>query len=275
MWHLLYRTVTLGIILLLPLALLAQNGRYDLGSRANGMGNASVTLSDSWSMFHNIGALARFKHTSATASYQNRYGIPEFNTLGGGFTRPTLNGVAALGVFRFGDDLYSEQKINLGYSNQFGLASLGINVNYLQYNIEATGTRGIFTLDFGGVADITDQLLFGAQVTNITQSELSSFSGEKIPTVMTAGLSYRPSDELMLNAEIEKDLDFDAYFKLGLEYQVIEKLKVRTGLTTEPFESAFGVGFTPSAFTVDYAFRNNPNLGDIHELTITFQFKEE
>ena len=76
----------------------------------------------------------------------------------------------------------------------------------------------------------------------------------------------------MLNAEVEKDLDFDAYFRFGLEYEIIEKVKFRTGLVTEPFESAFGLGFAPSAFDVDYAFRNNPDLGDIHELSIAYRF---
>lgn len=261
-------------LLLIPGDLWAQNGRYDLGARANGMGNASVTLADEWSMFNNIGGLARNENTLGFLTYQNRYGVPEFNTFGGGFVKPLLNGVAGIGVFRFGDDLYNEQKINVGFSNKFGLTSLGLNANYLQYNIEGSGTRGVLTLDFGGLVDITEYLVFGAQVTNINQAKLSPFTGEKVPTVMSAGLSYRPSKELILNAEVEKDLDFDAYFKMGLEYQLVDKVAIRTGLVTEPFESAFGIGFTPSAFDVDYAFKNNPDLGDIHELSITYRFND-
>jgi len=246
----------------------AQNGRYDLGSRANAMGNASVTLEDGWSMFNNIGALARIEETKAVVTYQNKYGIPQFNTFGGGFVKPMFNGVVGLGVFRFGDDIFNEQKINLGFSNP----SLGLNVNYLQYNIEGVGSRGVLMLDFGGLATITEEFVFGAQVTNINQAKLSPFTGEKVPTIMTAGLSYRPSQSLMLNAEVEKDLDFDAYFKFGLEYEIIKRLNMRTGLVTEPFESSFGIGFKPSAFDIDYAFRNNPDLGDIHELSIAYRF---
>ena len=190
------------------LNLCAQNGRFDLGARATGMANASVTLGDSWSMFHNIGGLARVESSIAVFSYQNKYGIPEFATFGGAFVKPMLNGVAGVGVFRFGGDLYNEQKINVGFSNQFGFTSLGLNVNYLQYNIEGVGSKGMIILDFGGLATLTEQLVFGAQITNINQAELSSFSGEKVPSVMTAGMSYRPQKGLMLNAEIEKDLDY-------------------------------------------------------------------
>ncbi|MFY0651754.1 MAG: hypothetical protein JXQ96_06955 [Cyclobacteriaceae bacterium] len=269
-----FSCLLIGFVIGMSTGAFGQRGQFDLGARANAMGNASVTLADGWSMFNNIGGLARVENTMAFFTYQNKYGIPEFKTMGGGFAKPLLNGVAGVGVFRFGGDFYNEQKINLGFSNQFGFTSLGLNVNYLQYNIEGQGSKGMVMLDFGGLATITEQLVFGAQITNINQAELSSFSGEKVPTVMTAGLSYRPSEGLMLNAEVEKDLDFDAYFKIGLEYEVIEKLTIRTGLVTEPFESAFGIGFAPSAFDADYAFRNNPNLGDIHELSITYRFKD-
>ena len=250
----------------------AQNGTFNLGARASGMGNASATLADEWSIFNNIGALAQVESPAAFATYQNRYGVPDLNTFGGGFAKPIFNGVGGIGIFRFGNDLYNEQKINVGFSNQFGLASLGLNVNYLQYNIVGAGTRSILFLDFGGLATLTEQLVFGAQITNINQAQLSSFSGEKVPTVMTAGLSYRPSDRLMLNAEVEKDLDFDAVLKFGLEYEIIDKLRVRTGIIGEPFESAFGIGFRPSSFDIDYSYRNNPDVGDIHEMSIVYRF---
>ena len=140
----------------------AQNGQYTIGARASGMANASVTLGDEWAMHNNIGALAQVERSSVMFTYQNRYGVSEFNTLGGGYIKPLFNGVAGIGVFRFGDSFFNEQKINLGFSNQFGLVSLGANVNYLQVNIEGLGSKGILLLDFGGRATITDQLIFGA-----------------------------------------------------------------------------------------------------------------
>ena len=75
----------------------ARNGRFDLGARANGMANASVTLGDSWSLFNNIGGLARVENTTAVFTYQNKYGIPEFNTFGGAFVSRRLI-LAARGI---------------------------------------------------------------------------------------------------------------------------------------------------------------------------------
>ncbi len=251
----------------------AQNGRYELGARANGMGNTTVTLSDEMSLFNNIGALADVEETIGFISYQNNFGFAELNTFGAGFVKPMLGGVLGVGVFRFGGNLLNEQKINLGFSNQFGIVSLGLNVHYTQMNIEGAGRKGIMMIDFGGKASITDQLVFGAFVSNINQGNLSESTGETVPTIMRAGISYRPIDELIINTDIEKELDRDALVKIGLEYKIIEKVQIRTGIKLKPFESSFGLGIDQGKMKINYALRNNPNAGDIHELSLGYRFK--
>ena len=262
------------LLLLCHFMLLAQNGRYEIGGRVNGMANTSTTLSDEWSIFNNIGALAEVEESVGFMTYQNNFGFTALNTFGAGFVNPILGGVIGFGVFKFGDNLLNEQKINLGFSNKFGLVSLGINVNYLQINIEGSGRKGIMMIDFGGKATISKQLIFGAFVTNINQGELSSFTGEKVPTIMRAGLSYRPIEGLMLNTDIEKELDLEARLKIGLEYKIIDKVKIRTGIKLKPFESSYGIGFDPGKLKINYALRNNPDAGDIHEISIGYKFKK-
>jgi hypothetical protein len=266
--------ITLFIVIF-PVILLAQNGRYELGGRANGMANTSMTLSDEWSLFNNIGALAHLEETIAFTSYRNIFGLVELNTFGAGFTKPAFGGVIGVGVFRFGDNFYNDQKINVGFSNKFGLVSLGINVNYVQINVEGAGRKGIMLIDFGGKAIITNQLVFGAFISNINQGELSTISGEKLPTIMRTGLSYRPIEGLMLNTDLEKELDVDANVKIGLEYQIIDKVQIRTGIKLEPFESSYGLGFDQSKLKINYAFRNNPDIGDIHEISLGYRFKKQ
>lgn len=272
------RTISLSLFLLfawIPFWSKAQNGQYTLGARAGGVANTSVTLADAWSLFNNVGALTGIEQSTIMATYQNRYRIAAFNTFGAGYVKPMLNGVAGISVFRFGDDLFNEQKLGLSFSNKFGVVSLGATINYLQINMEGLGTKGILIGDFGGLATITDQLVFGAHISNINQAQLSSFTGEKIPTIMRAGLSYRPIKGLMLNTEVEKNLDFDALFKIGLEYKIMDMITVRTGIITEPFESAYGIGFTPGKIIVDYAYRSNPDIGDIHELSVSYKIKSK
>lgn len=257
---------------LTPLLLSAQHGRYEFGTRANSMGGTSMTLSDEWSLFNNIGGLADVKQSIIFISYQNKYGIVAFNTFSAGFVKPIFGGVMGIGVFRFGDNLFNEQKVNIGFSNKFGIVSLGLNVNYLQINVKGLGTKGIIMIDFGGKATITKQLIFGAFASNLNQAELSSFTGEKIPTIMRIGLSYRPIDGLMLNTDVEKELNVEASLKIGLEYRIIKKISVRTGIKLKPFESNYGIGFGQKKIDINYAYRNIADIGDIHDVSLGYKF---
>ncbi|MEO9964352.1 MAG: hypothetical protein ABJF11_01105 [Reichenbachiella sp.] len=255
-------------------ALYAQNGNYGMGARSAALGGASLTLGDEWSLYNNIGGLAAARDKAIFTSIKNKYGLTEFTSLAFGGIYPIWGGTAGLGVFRFGDELFNEQRLNLGFSNQFGIVSLGLNIGYYQLNVEGAGSRKTLLIDFGGRAKLTEQLYFGAHVSNLNQARLSKTTDERIPTIMKTGLSYRPGNDLMINLEVEKDIDQDAVFKIGLEYYVIDQVVLRTGFHTQPFESSFGIGFTPGKINIDYAYNNNPDLGGIHELSLVYRFKD-
>ena len=261
------------IFLFVIVAVFAQNGKYELGARSTGMGGASLTLGDQWSIFNSIGAFARSEGRVAFTSYQNRFDLPEFQVLGAGYVHHLEKAAIGLGFYRFGDQLFSEQRINLAIGHTLDRVSLGVNIDYLQYNISTVGTKGALLFEFGGVAEITDRIQFGAQVFNVNQAKIASREGEKLPTIMKAGISFRPSAELMINIETEKELDFAEIFRLGLEYQIVEKTYIRTGFSTAPFKGAFGVGFYPRHFQFDYSFSNDTNLGGIHEISVSYILK--
>ena len=265
-------TLTFICIICIWRAPLAQNGNYTMGARSASLGGASTTIGDEWALFNNIGGLSYHTQTTAFVSYRNLYGLPEFSSISFGATHPLWNGVSGLGFFRFGNDLYNEQRANLGFSNQFGIVSLGINLSYYQLNIEGAGTSKNFIIDFGGQARLIDQLYFGAHVSNMNQATLSSTTDEKIPTIMKTGLSYRPNQNMMVNVELEKELEKEARLKLGLEHKMLEQFSIRTGFSTQPFEASFGLGFTPGKIGVDYYYGNNPDLGDIHQFSISYHF---
>ncbi|WP_425392267.1 hypothetical protein [Ekhidna sp.] len=251
-------------------SIFGQTSSFNLGGRSAGMAGASLTLGDEFSLFNNIGGLGRYDKHAAFAAYQNRYGVKEFQVIGAGAVYAGGIGNAGVGFFKFGDDLYSEQRIHLAFGNKIQMVSLGVGIDLLQYNIATVGTNRSLAIQFGGIAEISSQLRFGAHIFNLNQAEINNETGEKAPTVMKAGMSYQPSEELMLNIEVEKDLEFDEVFKAGLEYRIIEDVFVRTGISTEPFLGAFGVGFHPKNLKFDYGFSNDSRLGSIHELSVSY-----
>ncbi len=260
--------------LLFSLLLSAQIGSFNLGGRSAGMAGSSLTFGDEYSLFNNVGGLGRLENHAAFAGYQNRYGVSEFQVIGAGAIYSAEIGNAGVGFYKFGDDIYSEQRLHLAVSNKIQMVSLGIGIDLLQYDISTIGTTQTLAIQFGGIAEITPQLRFGAHIFNLNQAEASSESGEKIPTVMKAGISYLPSDELIISTEVEKDLDFDEVFKIGIEYRIIRNVFLRTGISTQPFLGAFGVGFHPKNLKFDYAFSNESRLGSIHEISIAYSLEK-
>lgn len=263
---------TLVILLLTVLCAIAQIGSFNQGARSAGLGGASATLGDEYSLFNNIGGIGYLENHSVFAGYQNRFGISEFQTIGAGAIYKGGLANAGVGFYRFGDELYSEQRIHLAVGNKIQMVSLGIGLDLLQYNISTIGSTHAIAIQFGGIVEISPQFRFAAHIFNLNQAKTSSELENQIPTVMKAGVSFLASEELSLNVEIEKDLEFDEVFKAGLEYEIIENVIARTGIRTKPSVGAFGIGFHPKNLKFDYAFSNDFRLGSIHDLSIAYTF---
>lgn len=265
---------TLVVMLSVWFAASGQDGTetYPKGARSMGMANAHVTLDDGWSLFNNIGATGRLASTQAFFSYDHRLGIQELTTLAAGVAMVNDFGVLGLGVSHYGGNLFNQKNIGIGFSNTLGIASFGFKINYFQTNIEGYGRSGSPLLEFGGVAALGPQLFFGAHVYNFTRSK---FSSDYLPTVVKAGLSYRPSEKLMINVEAEKEIILLPQFKMGIEYNLRDRLWARSGIQTQPNNLYFGIGFKPRRFHVDYALSQNYRLGYTHHFSFNYLLDKE
>lgn len=234
-----------------------------------GMGNASACTGDAWSILNNIGGLSQVSNTSIAFS---QYAVPSFkpfNRMAATLAVPVKVGVAGIGFFRFGDELYSEQIITAGYSNKFGLASLGIKVNYIQYHAEGFGTSGNVTVSFGGIAEITPRFFVGACIENLNQPKLSSQSDQRVQTDFTVATGFKLSEKTYAIVELEKNIQDKSIIKAGLEYELHNKITARTGFNMNPQSAFAGVGFKLSKFKIDYAFQLQEYLGSAHQATVT------
>jgi hypothetical protein len=263
------------ICLCLHFTVYASGDPFPMGARAWGMGNATLTVSDGWAVFNNISGLAGVQHRNILVAYDNRYGVSGFQTMAIGYIHPLRYGTLGVSLNRFGDNLYNEHKLGVAFSHQLDRVSLGLKINYVQFAIDELGSRSRILFEFGGITTITSQLSFGAYIYNFNQAKLADYQDERIPTVMRAGLSYHPIAKLMLNAEVEKDVDFPATVKVGLEYEVVKHLYLRTGVTTKPFVNHLGLGFVKNKFQFDYAARTHPILGLSHHLSVGYRIEKK
>jgi hypothetical protein len=251
---------------------MAQSASLEMGARAHAMGGASGCLSDVWSITNNIAGLADARHAAAGFSYHAVPSFKHFNRTAAVFAVPFSTGVAGASVFRFGDDLFNEQSISLGFANTFGLASLGLKIDWRQYRADGLPARNAFTVSFGGLAKLTSQLLFGAHIVNINQPIINTWTEERVPTRLVAGLAFAPSKKVIVAFEVEKEPDYPATFKSGLEYKASGKIVFRTGFNLHPQAGFFGAGFKSGKLDLDYALQYNQPTGLSHQATISLQF---
>jgi len=249
----------------------AQSASTTMGARVAGLGNASTVLTDEWSILNNIGGLAKVKEVSTAFSFEMKPAMPGSSRMAAVFVTPIKVGTMGVGVFKFGDDLYSEQILTAGYSNQFGIASLGIKINYIQYRKEGFGTDNVLSVSAGGTAEITPQLSIGAYLQNVNQPKL--INDERLPARLGVGIGFKPIEEVLLIAEVEKDVIYDPIIKTGIEYAIHKKIFARTGFNLNPDAAFFGLGFKGWRIKIDYAIQYNSAINFGHQASACYRIE--
>jgi len=260
------------ILVVIPKITKPQSVSTLMGARSASLATASSTLADGWSLFNNIGGLAKNKATAVNFAFSINPTLLGASRAAASVSLPVKIGVAGAGFFRFGDELYSEQVISVGFANQFGLASLGVKANYIQYRAEGFGTNSVLSLNFGGIAELSPFFTIGAHITNLNQPKLSA--DESLPVKLATGIQFKPDKNLLLLLELEKDLSYDPTIKGGIEYEFYKKVDFRVGFNLHPNTVSCGVGYRASRLTIDYGLQYNPATQLQYQLSTGYRFNK-
>jgi len=253
----------------------AQNGNYELGARSLGLSGTTITLSDTFAGFNNIGALADQDGISLCFSSAMLYGIPELLKIGIGLNGELFNGVGSVNIYRFGNQNLSEHKIGVGYSHRIRFISLGIQLSYIQFLISNYGSAGTLSLEFGGLIKFSSKVVLGGYFFHPLEISQRFKQLSFLQTLLKTGLSYRPSENLMANIEYKWNGNMMHFLIFGIEYLVRGKIALRTGFNIETLQSTLGIGFRPETFRLDYAIMIHPLLGVSHEFSFNINFHHQ
>lgn len=254
--------------------LIAQSSSTLLGARAAGMGYASATNQNEWSIFNNIAGLATLKERTAAISYDLRPALPGANRMGALIALPFSFGVTGLGIFRFGNNIYSEQLISLSFANKIEKTSLGGSFNYIQYKAEGFGTHSAIGLNLGGITQLTPTLAIGAWIQNLNQPRINFTNKEKAPVKLLAAVSFKPIETFCVVTEIEKDLIYKAIWKTGMEYIIHKKFFARAGFNVNPNALFVGLGMHSWRIKIDYALQSFTQLGASHQASASYRLSD-
>lgn len=231
-----------------------------IGAREVAVGQATSALQDTdWSMFGNPALMSEDERS--VSFYGVRYfGLAEITDMAFAGSYPTKFGVVGMGAHRYGDDLFNENRLRLGYKNSFAGFYFGAIFNYSHVAFGGGyGSAGSFGVDLGLAAPITSELWIGAKATNINQPEYGSKNDEKLPRELSIGLSYQLSDIAMFTSDIIKDVQFPISYRGGIEVSVIENLVGRAGITVEPLTFSGGFGYSGEFWAVNMAVQRHEN----------------
>ncbi len=256
----------------------ATNTYTATGAKAIGIGQSAVNFQDLWAIMNNQAGMAFLSRPTLGVSYEERFHMKELSLKTVAFVLPT-NRVGNFGVSytHFGDSAYSESRINLGYARKLGdHFAMGLAFDYLAISVEGSaevGTADAFTAELGIMGEPVQNLWLSLHTYNPFGVTIRNYEyEEKLPTLFRLGALYHFSEELLAVVELEKDVDYKARFKAGVEYVFMDKFVFRTGIATNPTEYSGGVGILLKKLKIQFAFYKHQYLGYTPSVAISYSF---
>ena len=248
---------------------------FPLGSRAAALANAYVTESDIWSVYHNQAGLGSYNHFAIGFHHENKFLVKEQSLHAIALTVPVKPGTIGLSYSYFGFDQYNESKIGLGFGKTFGEKfSAGVQLNLHRiFTLGDYGDRNSLSVEGGIQYQPVKSVKIGIHVFNPTKSKISPYDQDTIPTILRAGINYKPQEKLWLSLETEKTLNQELRIKGGVEYNFIKSLFLRTGIVTNPVQNTFGIGYEIDWVSADIAFTHHEILGFTPHFSFQFKFR--
>lgn len=253
----------LFVLTIFSATMYAGNDNLPLGGRATGMANTGLCISDVWAIHYNQAALADLREISFGASYESRFLVQSLGVQSLAVAIPAKRGTFGFNYTGMGDKFFLETKIGLGYGMKLSdKVNLGIRLNYHALRLGNNyGKAHNLTFEIGILAKPTKNIQIGFHLFNPTQTKLNDYQGEEIPVVMNLGISYKFSDKVRGNIEVEKDIDLPFSVKVGMEYSPTKFFFIRAGIITNPGMPTIGFGLKKGKFKLDFSSAFHPRLG--------------
>ena len=246
------------------------------GARSLALSHASVSFSDVWSTFHNQAGLTGVNNLSAGFFYESKFQIDELSLMSGSLVFPTSSGAFGLSFFQFGKGNFKENKFGLAFAKQLAKNfSVGIQIDYLsQIFPENSRAKGFVTFEGGVIYSASENLILGAHVFNPLNGGIETLTGkQKVPAVFRLGGQYHFDKMVLVVFEAEQDTKNPLLLKAGIEFQPVENLGLRFGISGRPFRYTTGLGYTFGKITTDIGFSYHGNLGITPSVSLQFALK--
>ncbi len=226
-----------------------------------GSGNNSIAVMDEHAILNNQAAVSTDDEWTFVAGIINLYGFSSLNSLYAASTKKLGNyGVIGLSLKYLGDSELNEQLLGLSYSRKLtDRWHLGIQFDLLSYRSKISGNIYSPSVELGTIIKPTNDLTVGFHVFNPFGKAL--IGNPYSETLVRLGASYRVSEKVSILAEVQKFQLLPVTLNVGISYQVIDQLAIRTGYQLQGNQFHVGISYTGENVGIHGATAVHNSLG--------------
>lgn len=226
-----------------------------------GSGNNSIAVMDEHAILNNQAAVSTDDEWTFVAGIINLYGFSSLNSLYAASTKKLGNyGVIGLSLKYLGDSELNEQLLGLSYSRKLtDRWHLGIQFDLLSYRSKISGNIYSPSVELGTIIKPTNDLTVGFHVFNPFGKAL--IGNPYSETLVRLGASYRVSEKVSILAEVQKFQLLPVTLNVGISYQVIDQLAIRTGYQLQGNQFHVGISYSGQNVGIHGATAVHNSLG--------------
>lgn len=244
------------------------------GGKLMAMGPSGVAVNDCWSLPINPAGITGKKVSTIGVAFTKYYFTDELSEQTAVATLPLGKNFLGVSFNRYGINEFNQVSASAGLAKQFGeKLAIGLSGSYHQLKITNYGSASTFSVDIGGLYRVTPTLTLGLALTNPTKQNLrNSQIVAPIPTIASLGLAYQTTKKVLVAIAAIKNFDQKLNASLGIDYQLVELISLRGGISAKPFKQFAGVGINYKNLAADMALQNDSRLGYAPQIALGYAF---
>lgn len=244
------------------------------GARLVSMGNTNVAVNDTWNFTGNFKQNSQHRNPIIAIGYAKYFYQNELSNQTLKFILPLKKYEIGFGFQRYGIAEYNEITTGTSLAKNFGdQFSIGLRVNYHQLKIQNYGNTIGFSLDAGMMYHLNHQLTIGVNINNPSKQTYNNSNVPiYLPSDIKIGAAYQAANKILIASTLTKNIDKEYNIGLGIDYQLLEILSLRGGISIKPFKQYGGIGINYKKFMLDLAVESDPYLGYSSQIGVAYAF---
>ena len=253
------------------LAIVPAKAQQDIfPSRALAMGQIQLNQPPAQALWGNPAEIANLEALTLVSSYQLPYGLKELGTITMGVIIPGKPSWA-LSLAQYGRSHFKQQQAAVTVAKDFGVFRIGLTTTYWLFSISGIGQYHAWSWNLGFNMRLGPNIELALLMQNLLNIRI--FQEEVLNSSIHMGLSWLINPLLKMALEISHGVRTPLVAKIGMEYNLKQKIPFRAGIDFQRKSLHAGLGYLAKLWQLHYALMIQAPLGITHQSSIIIQWR--